>query len=904
MKRFEIEKLGLSARSCNGLIKAGVYTVDELIGLTQNDLLTIQNLGAKSVNEITAMIQKLNTGALDIMDFRNGTNMPIGEDDYLVAHAHQIKGLKPDNVSFIKNGMLTDDLSLEEAGLRTRAGNALRHHNCFTLSAVCHLTYGQLMSFQNLGQKSENEIIDSIRKFTIPDDSDTAQKKDALNRAADAILPAFVNDVFRDALGKIKVNTVRVLRENASVLQDEATPEQQKKQLADLLMQDRFFTSLFCSCVCAYIDSQDRATAEELSPIFADGFVTYRDSILQMLVDEKVLQCTDGAYERVYPTFDAYLATLDQTDKALRYLYLKAHGKTLEEIGSEDGITRERVRQVIVKALRKMPKVMEDKYLWLFEKYDLNREKVTEALGFSDTVYEYYSMRVRKHGRADYVGMLDEDIPLFLKKSIEAYRYRNYLEVDGTRIEKSRNAILYYILKTKCTNGVTKQEIGDYYTAFLQEHGLDSEKFTYPQRYFETRLADQKYVLWRLGGRLRYYTIDDDDFLDLLQKIDFDSYQNVELSTWYFFIHYPEVMKAYDLRDEYELHNLLSKRTHLLGRTDVKFNRMPNIGFGAYDRDMQVLNMLIENAPISSTELSKLYETKYGMKNGAAVYFVCISDYLDRGVYSIDYEELTPEERSALTEILSRDILELDEVKRCFSERFPGGNTDKICNYNLRKLGYKICCNLVYSTRCGSFEHLLKNTLLCQDEIDLRQERALYQNQTVNVLLWECRDAQEWIEFLPKQYIRASKLEKMGATRELLTDFAKKAADFAQGNYFTIFSLKKQGFQHELFALPFETYFYESVLRYSQRVKSFYVGIGSTYVFRETECSGMRKMLEDLIGEIGSIGVCELLEYLESVYGIKLEKYKLTAWAKDSRLYYSESLEKIFKDYQAFCKEI
>lgn len=910
MNSIGIEILGLSVRSNNALKRAGVFTIDKLVKLTQDDLYNIRNMGKKSVEEILDVISRINSGELDVLSISSANsnqviNLPLCDDDYLVAHAHNTKALTPNSISYYQDYMTVDDVSVDDMGFSVRSINALKQNSCFKLSDICKLKYKELVSFKNLGKKSIDEIIEKIGKYTKTTDQETHDDKPSVNNCVEYLLSKFSTDEFASELGKIKINIARILVDNENLNDYNANPEGFEIEVIETIMKDDYFVSLFCVHTFNKIKSLDRASLRDFSNIFTNGFVNYTLDTIQTLIDKNRIEYIDGKYEIVYPTFKEYLDSIDKSNRENQFIYLKACGKTLEEIGIENGnISRERVRQIIAKAIKKMPSVREDKYIWLYEKYSLNKEQVIGALGMSSYSFEYYSMRTKKSGAESYLGILEEDVPISMKKSIEAYRYRNYLDVNGVKVEKSRNAILRHILKSKCADGATEQEVAEYYDAFLKENNLEGDEFRYPERYFETKLAKQNDVLNKYGKRLRYYTIDEVDFKNLISKIEFNSYQDVELSTWYFFRHYPEVMEEYDLRDEYELHNLLSKHRELLGRNDVTFNRMPNIGFGNFDRNMQVLNLLIENAPIKATDLALLFEYKYGMKKADSIYFGCISEYLDKGMYSIDYDELSNDERIVLIDILDKDIMLLSYVKNEFIRRLPNADLDKINNYNLKKLGYKISVDLVFNNRFGSFEQLIKNTVLCQDIIDLTNESSLLSNQVFYNLLWENKDKQNIIEFSPKKYINIQKLEELNVDRNALLDFTSKAKEFANGGYFTIHSLKKHGFSHELFELGFDDYFYESVLRYSSQVKSFYAGIGSTYIFNENDNIDIRNMLETIILKNGSMDIYDMIDYLKDEYGIVVEKYKLTEWARESNLYYSDTMEKIYTDYDEFYEEI
>ena len=91
------------------------------------------------------------------------------------------------------------------------------------------------------------------------------------------------------------------------------------------------------------------------------------------MIQEKRIEYVDGQYEFIYPSFKNFIESLEET-KIKKILQRKINGETLEKIGKDYGVTRERIRQLIAKALKNCPKVNEDKYLYLFEKYDFSKE--------------------------------------------------------------------------------------------------------------------------------------------------------------------------------------------------------------------------------------------------------------------------------------------------------------------------------------------------------------------------------------------------------------------------------------------------------------------------------------------------------------------------------------------------
>ena len=149
----------------------------------------------------------------------------------------------------------------------------------------------------------------------------------------------------------------------------------------------------------------------------------------------------------------------------------------------------------------------------------------------------------------------------------------------------------------------------------------------------------------------------------------------MELSTLKLFRDYPELMAEYDIRDEYELHNLLRKiwPKEQEGDGRVRFKKMPTVEIGTPDRERQVMDLLMQYAPISNIELAQRYEEAYGIKSGSALanHFPCIDAYLHNGVYCIDLPVLPAEQRQRMAELLTRDFYRMAEVRRIY--RVPTG---------------------------------------------------------------------------------------------------------------------------------------------------------------------------------------------------------------------------------------
>ena len=68
MTEVSIDELGMSVRSTNALHRAGIFNVEQLIKLSDEDLYNISNMGAKSVTEVRDAIWKIRNGEILISE--------------------------------------------------------------------------------------------------------------------------------------------------------------------------------------------------------------------------------------------------------------------------------------------------------------------------------------------------------------------------------------------------------------------------------------------------------------------------------------------------------------------------------------------------------------------------------------------------------------------------------------------------------------------------------------------------------------------------------------------------------------------------------------------------------------------------------------------------------------------
>ena len=128
-----------------------------------------------------------------------------------------------------------------------------------------------------------------------------------------------------------------------------------------------------------------------------------------------------------------------------------------------------------------------------------------------------------------------------------------------------------------------------------------------------------------------------------------DAYENTEMSTLKFMEDYPELMDRYDIRDHYELHNLLKKIVVAGSYHNFHCGRMPTIRFGHMDRREAFIELLQNHSPISRDDFIELIHHEFGYEKATIgwTYLSIMDEYYHMGEYRFDHKVMPENRRSA-----------------------------------------------------------------------------------------------------------------------------------------------------------------------------------------------------------------------------------------------------------------
>ena len=974
IEQMSIDQIGLSARSRNALHRMEVHSVGDLLGYTEETLSAGKNLGKKSVEEILAKIEEYKSAGGGGLPETNASSPAPSRDcvdfqTWLADASH--RGLVTEYLK--EKGSRIDELEL----LSARAFNHLMLQGCEKLHEIVFSTREELLQIPRMDAESAAEIEKLTRRYIIEHAEDiltyAAEKAQAaalprgervtqlllIPEQHDAILRYVkANDRDIQAMGLSKRPQNRLLQEGYSRMSDlvfvrredlNQIPSLGTKSIEEILDAMEAYWKEHgerLAAFCAGDDSvlwDDGLLQKRILDLYQDApflglsltDITERldlpESVTQTrlkaliggLLAAKKLEYVDFRCYRVYESFHDYLEVCPNLDARSRdFLRKRLQGGTLEAIAQENGVTRERVRQVVEKGAAKVRSVHcaetgvdlfdEDYYRCLYEDYNFDKKEAGDWLGVPAAVWNYLELNGVKRGSKELKAALDNPrLGISLRLKIKTYLNRNRLYIDGKWVNKKRADLEEIVAEKFCREDISFDEFVQRYNEFLEEEEVayDEDVYYTPAVYRsrKNRLSEARFLLWKQNEQLRYYDVDGRDYEELLETLKLNAYQNVELSTLKFMETYPEVMKKYDIRDQYELHNLLRKIVPQKDYPNLSFGRMPELKFGNFDRDAAIFRLLVENAPISTADLAELVHREYGYDptTVAMNYLTPFAKFYHQGYYTVDQKVMPDERRSALQNRLTGDFYYLDEVRDLYREMYPDADLEEVNPYNLKAMGFSVFSNYVLQ-HYASLEEYFTALLTREDVMDLSAIHSRFVGvQQFYQTLQELKRDLSVVELEPNRIIQLRKLERSGITREMLRSFCRKVYSVTDdGAYFTIQSLREEGFASKLEEYGFSDWFYANLLLSDSRF-SYSRVFGNIVFYKGSADVTIKSFLVSLIRAQDKVDVYELMSQLSRTYGCHVDdKWDLIYKVQNTEVYYDRILDRLYANADLYYQEL
>lgn len=885
----------MSVRLFNCLKRAGYSYLSEVLLLNADDYKDIRNFGRQCEEEL----YRIKAFAIN-SDREQIERFCFDGSAYLIERVNKniisiAKGQKVDDDSFyVINSMKerVEDELIDPNQLSTRAYNGLNRANIKSVRQLATLDMSILMNVGGLGEKAYQEIVEFIDAKTEVDKNASLKNTDCwreIERTAESLIELFERyieiddkDAFRSRLENclcshfIENGVLKAI--NISVLSEIV-----KMDPVNLLIRKRIHELAGKDCF-------DRVKLEDVSRDFSwlgkiDGKVF--DITLETMINNKEIRTNQGYLFEYKQLLEEWIDSL--SDNSAVVIKKRVEGETLEEIGRLLGVTRERVRQIITKELRRKPSLFEDGYSVIFSDYGFSDAEFSALFQVNMETINYLKLKYKK-GTKDIQNFMEDDtIPDNCKRNAAEAFKGSFLLIDDEIIPVRRDVLLAWVLKkyfseTECS----LPELEDFYYEFLDNNELITfEKLKYPTVHaFEARVADYANCYMKYGRKVRFSNIEAIDICELLEKINIRQYKNMELSTLKIFIDNQEYLEQMDVQDEYELHNLLRKKQANITDYDIEIGRMPFITIGNGNRERQVRELLYQLAPISNDELAREYEIRYGVKKETVLanFFKEIDIYLHDGIFDVEQTELDDNEYRTLKESLTDDFYMWDEIVDTYNSISEHNNFDAINAMTLKKMGYKVFSQYVIKNVYPSADAYFSQVLLEKSRIDLELLKpGMRSLQSFYSCLYGYRDSLDLIEIEKNKFIKFDAFvnEVASCTKEELKVIGKRIVDSSDDEVFAIRANTIDDAINPFYSLVNTVYFFYSLVRIQPGIKASIFGEVCIIAKNGKEAS-LLGLLKMLLKKNGPSSFEDLVNQLWLQYGVDTDRYKVAYFLKQA----------------------
>lgn len=904
-KVIPIERLGLSGRSYNCLKRNGVHDTGALLVLSREELSSMKNMGKGSVNEVMEIINKLESGDYKELQINKGENSDYKKEIVLHYVAEDTLLKEPVSIMFRdQDGLYVEDISVDNLQFSMRTIGILMRSHYTTVCKIINMKYSKLRNLKGMGVKSLDEIISKLSdiiliRYSDEDKDEYGSISGHLEQLTKDFSDCIEDKVKMQLLGSIKTS---LLKKDLSEYESKGIDILDNIPLLRMLYEENTTKKIMQTIVLSFLKNgaatylmikDNMPKTFILSGMFAE--------IIQEMLDAKRIEETEDGYCIFYPSVLEYIDSMDN-DKIAQALKCRLEGKTLEETGNKLGITRERVRQLVKRALGKLPKVKEDQFKYWFENYDLSKEDFISIFNINGESYNYIDMVFEKRGSKTIEDIFsDPHVTAVIVSRAKKVIMKYSVIVGGEYVPVKRDILTKKLLRLYHSD--KECSISDFYTfynAFLVENGIDTnEKILYASEHaLEARLADCDYVLTKYGRRIRYYNIKDYNLKKFFGDLELEKYSGLEISTLKLYVSNHDLMEEYGIQDEYELHNLMKKCEDKLPSLEVRFGRMPFIAIGNANRAKQVKDLLYRLAPIGLYEFGAAYEEEYGVKSETVLanFVQYIDKYYHNSMFIVNQKELSSVEYSELQMLLTEDFYFITDIEEIYRQAFPIGDVAKINSYNLKSLGFLVYVDYAVRSNYETADKYFRLQLQCRDEIDIKcMDRRMCYNQTFRKVLDDLRSDYELLEIEPSKYISYEKFLRTapGITKKELKQYSIIIPQSTSDRYFTIKSVRDMGVSTPIDDLGYSDWFYGALLRANKAVR--YCKMAGGFLFSHENRQITRgDFFTYIVESFGQIAINEFMRYIENKYGLIFDRYDIPTVINNTSMYYSPVTETIY----------
>lgn len=818
------------------------------------------------------------------------------------------------------------DLSLENINMSNRLRNCMMNNNIRTVGEFLKLDLEKIKDIRNLGEKSAKEatylvvaLKNNLKEFIL----DIPRKK---VKEIESELESNIKEELLETLySKISVDecdfSVRLLnclkQNNILTVKDLILYPNQDLKLLDKLGKKSYEEAIefknniflenqfgkksldFLKRVIKTLTKENEISTIYLKNFLANNSDYPTDNLindLNLLRSNEIIIYTMNGIKFKRKSLLEVAEGLDDENKKL--FLSRLEGKTLQELGDERGLTRERIRQKLARIYENIPEVEEDKYKSIFEEYNFESDEFTTIFEEEKYVFGYLKEKYNSGDKDISEGI---ETSRFTEKQKEAIRgLRKIVKIFDETIFLNKYNVIRALVKQYAKKTIETEKFTNIYNEFISSNNYNLSKSD--DRTMEgtlTRIGD---VVLGLGRRFRYY-----DYKSISQE-DYDCLKEILLnlesgfySTLVICNNYKELISSLDIKDEYELHNLCKNLFSEL--TNITFDRMPHFSINGITKDEFIEEKIKELAPISLNDFGEIMEEEYGHKSATVTWHITnnFQQYIENGILKNNIISLSDEVVDNIKKILLKPIYSLEEVKEILRNNGYNNINEIVNTANMYKIGYRIRSSYICKKEITSMEDYFRQIA---EENDFIQNENILRNSTYSAMMKRIEKTLDIFLISNDEYITFKKLKELGIEKKDIVDFCNEVKNiFKDKTYFTLSNVRDLIEINKLDDFGFDDIFIENIIGNIDDVTYTKFSGNKIFTFVDNKIESEHFVL-DCIGNVSSITIDELQNKIEEEYGIQVTQDKIKNAIIDTDLYISDMLNKIYQNKEIYYEEV
>lgn len=751
MSGIPIESLKMSGRATNVLHRMHIYETEQLLNTPIKRITEQRNVGSKTIAEIRDVVRKINMGNLN-MD--NLENFPFDVDSSNFTK----KNFSEEQIEELSHHSVT------ELPLSNRAIQALVNIDCKTMDILAAMTFTDIMNMKGVGAKTCDEIWNELNQWLetntyILEDSEndliSEQEQLFYQQLARIIKP--VSSIYWKRLRNIILgaDNVEIADWDIAGVDDECI--RQVLTLSEFRFSLKNFFLKFAS--------DGIIEKNEFEKQLALAGLEFNISILmELILDSAICIMKYGYYILNRPHAMQYLQEKhsDISDRNGEIMLKRLSGNNLQMIGDMYGLTRERVRQILVKTAKRMPLIYEDYFSEPYEYFKLSKEEfcnIFEDCGEKE--YEYLFIKYKKGN----ISLTTENVQNYtgrFAERVSAFWREELICRDKRTVSKAE--MVYRVLLSNGNESISMKDFEKEYYDYIERRNYPRKRLSINQRSVVNFMRNTKYIVFDKNNRVRYCGA---NFKKIWEKIDFTQYKNLVISTELIYKDYIELMEELDIRDGYELFYVIKSSIENCDTSlfEIKCRRVPVIVVGEGNEAYQAIQLLKEISPIDFQSYYEAYEEKFGLRKesaqGNSTISGVLANYYTEGLYVIDVPAIDERDFFAFKERLSiKNFWFTDELESEFKKICIHSSADAFNSAAFKRLGYVLNMGYAYSDIYSSVIKYFNTELFSTDIVNLSElDRRLVHLPVFNSALYKKKIDLEYIEVAPKILMSISQVE-------------------------------------------------------------------------------------------------------------------------------------------------